>query len=163
MPITPISEAMNHLDKLHKNLLGLAYKKTELIKTGDMEGLDQLLKDEQKHVAAISQLESQRQQKVMEYLQAKGLAHAEPTVASVIEATDADEKEQIVLIRDELLRTINDLKWQNDLNQKLTYQSLQFVNLSLDMLRPRPESMNYSKDVIQRAKSSANNSFDSQA
>src|SRR4051794_11707022 len=124
MSITPILEAMNHLDKLHKSLLGLAYKKTELIKTGDMEGLDQLLKDEQKHVAAISQLETQRQQKVMEYLQAKGFANAEPIVASVIETATAEEQAELEQVRDELLRTIHDLKWQNDLNQKMTYQSL---------------------------------------
>lgn len=163
MSITPILEAMNHLDKLHKSLLGLSFKKTELIKTGDMEGLDQLLKDEQKHVAAISQLETQRQQKVMEYLKAKGFADAEPTVASVIETATTEEQAKLEHARDELLRTISDLKWQNDLNQKMTYQSLQFVNLSLDMLRPTPASINYSKDDIKRAKSSGNSSFDSQA
>ena len=95
MSITPILEAMNHLDKLHKSLLGLAYKKTELIKTGDMDGLAQLLKDEQKHVAAISQLETQRKQKVMEYLQAKGFANAEPTADSVLEVADTNEKEPL--------------------------------------------------------------------
>lgn len=163
MSITPILEAMNHLDKLHKSLLGLSLKKTELIKTGDMEGLDQLLKDEQKHVAAISQLETQRQQKVMEYLQAKGFADAEPTVASVIETATTEEQAKLEQVRDELLRTISDLKWQNDLNQKMTYQSLQFVNLSLDMLRPTPASINYSKDDIKRAKSAGNSTFDSQA
>jgi len=50
------------------------------------------------------------------------------------------------------------------LNQKLTYQSLQFVNLSLDMVRPRPESVNYTKTEINGKKVlKEQTTYDSQA
>ena len=148
MSIEMIIQTLDNLEKLHKSLLELAYKKTEFIKTGDMDSLDQLLKDEQAHIAAISQLEQQRQTVVTDYLRAKGIAPSDtPTVMEVMEAAESPtDQEQLKLSRNRLLLTVDQLKFQNDLNQKLTYQSLQFVNLTLDMLKPRREEINYSRN-----------------
>ena len=53
MSLTTIMSTLDNLEKLHRSLLRLANDKTALIKSGDMEGLDQMLKDEQAHLAAI--------------------------------------------------------------------------------------------------------------
>ncbi|MFJ7970419.1 flagellar protein FlgN [Psychrobacillus sp. NPDC096389] len=163
MSIEKILQSLNKLDMLHKSLLEIAYKKTEVIKTGDMDSLNQLLKDEQAHVAGISQLEQQRQTEVTDYLRAKGIAPTDnPTVALVLESTNTtEEKEQLGAARNKLLLTLETLKHQNDLNQKLTLQSLQFVNLTLDTLRPKPDQINYSKSEVQAP--TYKNYFDSQA
>ncbi|KQL36762.1 MULTISPECIES: flagellar protein FlgN [Bacillaceae] len=164
MSIEKILQALTKLEMLHKSLLEIAYKKTEAIKTGDMDSLNQLLKDEQAHVAGISQLEQQRQLEVTDYLRAKGIAPIDnPTVAHVLENTNTnEEKEQLGAARNKLLLTLETLKYQNDLNQKLTLQSLQFVNLTLDMLRPKPDQINYSKSEV-RGPSKDKTYFDSQA
>lgn len=166
MSIETIIQTLDNLEKLHKSLLELSYKKTEFIKIGDMDRLDQLLKDEQAHVAAISQLEQQRQLVVTDYLRAKGIAPSDtPTVMEVMEAAESpSDQELLKLSRNRLLLTVDQLKFQNDLNQKLTYQSLQFVNLTLDMLKPRPDQINYSRteakgDNVNKEKTY----FDSQA
>ena len=150
MSIGNILQSLTKLDMIHKSLLEVAYKKTEAIKIGDMDSLNQLLKDEQAHVAGISQLEQQRQLEVTDYLRAKGIAPTDnPTVALVIENTTTDtEKAQLIKARNNLLLTIETLKKQNDLNQQLTYQSLQFVNMTLDMLRPKPDQINYSQTEV---------------
>ena len=166
MSIEAICATLTTLERMHKSLLELAYKKTEIIKTGDHEALNKMLKDEQAHVAAIDQLEQQRQMQVAEYLGAKGFAHSDkPTVADVIEATKNEaEKEKLADIRNRLLVLIDDLRKQNDLNQKLVFQSLQFVNLTLDALRPRPEQINYSGKEVRGTNTVAKKSFfDSQA
>ncbi|MFJ8064194.1 flagellar protein FlgN [Psychrobacillus sp. NPDC096426] len=164
MSIEKILQSLTKLDMLHKSLLEIAYKKTEAIKIDDMDSLNQLLKDEQAHVAGISQLEQQRQTEVTDYLRAKGIAPTDnPTVALVLENTNTnEEKEQLGAARNKLLLTLETLKHQNDLNQKLTLQSLQFVNLTLDTLRPKPDQINYSKSEVQ-APSTNKNYFDSQA
>ena len=164
MSIEKILQSLNKLDLLHKSLLEIAYKKTEVIKTGDMDSLNQLLKDEQAHVAGISQLEQQRQTEVTDYLRAKGIAPTDnPTVALVLENTNTnEEKEQLGVARNKLLLTLETLKNQNDLNQKLTLQSLQFVNLTLDSIRPKPDQINYSKSEV-RTPSKGQTYFDSQA
>ena len=164
MSIDPLLTILDKLEKMHKSLLKLAYHKTELIKVGDMEGLDQMLKSEQSHVAAISQLEQQRQKVVTDYLGAKGIAlSGQATVANVMEAADTpQEKDKLDGVRKRLLLTIKTLKKQNDLNQKLIFQSLQFVNMTLDLLRPQPEQINYSKTEV-RGSNLQKVHFDSQA
>ncbi|MFF2752158.1 flagellar protein FlgN [Psychrobacillus sp. NPDC058041] len=164
MSIEKILQALTKLEMLHKSLLEIAYKKTEAIKTGDMDSLNQLLKDEQAHVAGISQLEQQRQLEVTDYLRAKGIAPTDnPTVALVIDAAETlEDKELLKEARNKLLLTLETLKHQNDLNQKLTFQSLQFVNMTLDMLRPKPDQINYSKTEV-KGPSKDKTYFDSQA
>lgn len=165
MTITTILALLDSLEKLHRSLLRLANDKTALIKSGDMDELDQLLKDEQAHLAAIVQMDTQRQRAVATYLTDQGRSVPQnPTIADLLEAASEADKESLEEARDRLLHAIHDLKWQNDLNQKLTYQSLQFVNLSLDMVRPRMEAVNYSKPEINgRQASTKQTTFDSQA
>ena len=149
MSITTILTSLDNLEKLHRSLLRIAYDKTAVIKSGDMEGLDKLLKEEQSHLAAILQTEGQRQRDVAQFLTDQGRSvPANPTVADLLTIASEADKQSLTEARDRLLHAIHDLKWQNDLNQKLTYQSLQFVNLSLDMVRPRPEAVNYSKTEV---------------
>ncbi|WHT47946.1 flagellar protein FlgN [Sporosarcina thermotolerans] len=165
MTIETILSILDNLEKLHKSLLRIAKEKSELIKNGDIQGIDQLLKDEQAHLAAIVQMDQSRQNAVSNYLEGKGISMPmNPTITDLIEATPIPDTEQLTEARDRLLHAIHELKWQNDLNQKLTYQSLQFVNLSLDMVRPRTESVTYSKTGINGKKASRDiPNFDSQA
>lgn len=164
MSVQQIVSILEKLEKMHKSLLELSLKKTELVKKGDMEELDKMLKNEQSHVAAIGTLEQQRQALVRDYLNAKGIALADPpSVLDVIEAADTEEeRNQLEEVRKSLMLVIDDLRRQNDLNQKLVFQSLQFVNMTLDMLRPRPEQINYSGKEIQ-SQQTTRTSFDSQA
>ncbi|MCT6818237.1 MAG: flagellar protein FlgN, partial [Lysinibacillus fusiformis] len=87
------------------------------------------------------------------------------TVADVIEAAEQQtDKATLSVVRDRLLQIINDLRTQNDLNQKLVFQSLQIVNLTLDAVRPRTEQMNYSSNEVLGTNNIAKKSyFDSQA
>jgi len=166
MSVETICSTLTKLERMHKSLLELAIKKTEIITAGDIEALDQMLKDEQAHVAAIDKLEQQRQKQVTDYLGAKGFASIDKaTVANVIEvAGQQTEKDMLSAVRNRLLQIINDLKKQNDLNQKLVFQSLQFVNFTLDALQPRPEQINYSGNEVRGTNTVAKKSyFDSQA
>ena len=147
MSIAMIVVTLEKLEKMHKSLLELALAKTEYIKQGNMEKLDQLIKNEQAHVAAINTLEQQRQSMVTDYLRAKGIALTDtPSVADVITAAENSEStEKLVSVRDRLIALLNQLKMQNDLNQKLVMNSLQFINITLDAMRPqRTEQFNYS-------------------
>lgn len=166
MSIQPILAALTNLEKMHTSLLSLAQEKTDFLKEDNMAALDQLLKDEQAHVAAINQIERQRVQAVIDYLKMQGRNVSEnATISDVLQIMQSPtEKEDLMEAKDRLLHVIHDLKRQNDLNQKLTFQSLQFVNLSLDMVRPQENAMNYSKNEIEGAKESTSRpTFDSQA
>lgn len=166
MSVQQIIKTLENLEKMHKSLLELAYKKTEIVKKGDMEELDGMLKNEQSHVAAIGTLEQQRQALVQDFLNAKGIATLGiPTVLDVIEAAESEnERNQLEEVRKRLMLVVDDLRKQNDLNQKLVFQSLQFVNVTLDLLRPRPDQINYSGNTVRKQNTTSNKTmFDSQA
>ncbi|BDH60789.1 hypothetical protein MTP04_09190 [Lysinibacillus sp. PLM2] len=146
MSVQSIITILERLEKLHKSLLELSYQKTEIVKKGDMAELDNMLKNEQSHVAAIETLEKQRQQVVSEYLNEKGIMQADKqTIVDVIEFVEnEEERTQLQAVRNRLMLVVDDLRKQNELNQKLVFQSLQFVNMTLDLLRPKPDQINYS-------------------
>ncbi len=163
MSIEKIVATLEKLEKMHKSLLELAIAKTEYIKLGDMEKLDQQIKNEQAHVAAIDTLEQQRQLMVTDYLRAKGIAFTDtPTVAELIEAAeDSESKEALASVRNRLVDLLGKLKIQNDLNQKMVFNSLQFVNITLDAMRPQRQNQqfNYSGAEVRGNSEVARKSF----
>jgi flagellar biosynthesis/type III secretory pathway chaperone len=125
--------------KLHKGLLELANQKTEALKKGDMEALSGIMKKEQKHIAAINQVERER----IQVVEAMVSGEDERTLTTCISQTEGTERAILEKLRDDLTAVISELKNINLLNQQLTQQSLQFVNVMLDMLMPQPPEMNY--------------------
>ncbi|MDQ0269094.1 flagellar protein FlgN [Cytobacillus purgationiresistens] len=138
--------SMNNLLMLHKSLNELAIKKTDIIKTGDMEALDQMMKDEQKHVAAIGKWEEKRNSIV----QAIVPDQPSPTLSDCLPAVSNEQ--QLRAMKDELIEIVEELKERNQMNQQLVYQSLQFVNMSLSLAKPQQASQNMNYVHPQAAK-----------
>ncbi|RFU63951.1 flagellar protein FlgN [Peribacillus glennii] len=162
MSAEKIVASLEKLVKLHQSLNILANKKTEIVKLGDTEALNQLLVDEQKHIKAIDMTEKERQSAVTAFLQSKGQPAEPSTITRVIELSSLTEAEALNRLKDELIEEAVKLKEQNHLNQQLIYQSLQFVNITLDMLRPQNQQFNYDKPSHQKQQGS-NSMFDSRA
>ena len=54
-------------------------------------------------------------------------------------------QEALETVRERLMTLLNELKVKNNLNQQLVFNSLQFINITLDAMRPqRTEQFNYS-------------------
>jgi flagellar biosynthesis/type III secretory pathway chaperone len=130
---------MEKLVKLHQSLLELSTKKTDFVIKDDMDALKQILKDEQAHIAAINKFENDRQNSVRVMISTL----PEPSITDCLDVMEDADKEKLSHLRTELLDTITQIGKRNDLNQQLIYQSLQFVNLSLNILMPRQEDINY--------------------
>lgn len=162
MSTEPIISIMDKLNMMHRSLLKLAYHKTEILKTSNVEELSETMKNEQSHIAAISQLEEQRQKLVVQFFQANQIDYKEPTINELLKYVTGEEAVQLDTKRKELLLTIDTLQKQNDLNQKMLFQSLQFVNLTLDLLRPQPDQINYQSKAGGRS-AMKTGQFDSQA
>jgi flagellar biosynthesis/type III secretory pathway chaperone len=133
-------DSLEKLLTLHQSLLKLAMQKTDILKKGDMEELNALLANEQKHITAIQQMEEKRKEAVETLLQEKDV---DKTISNCIEFTNEPERTKLTQLKDRLTEVITELKERNQLNQQLIHQSLQFVHLTLDMLAPQPASINY--------------------
>ena len=156
-----IIKELDKLIQLHRNLSELALKKTETIKCNDIETLNKLLQSEQKYIKAIDQIEKARQTEVEKLLQTKDIEE-ENLFQELLSIVSTSEKARLIEQREQLLQVIHELKELNQLNQQLIYHSLQYINISFDMLRPqRQEDFNYSKSVKAKTKSTKNLMFDS--
>lgn len=154
-------EALEKLYQLHEKLYELSETKTEIIKKGDMEGLQKMLKDEQTFVAAINTMEKQRQEAAKQLL---GKSEAtEITLTNCIEAVTGNDKKILNELKEKIWSVVNKLKDRNELNQLLIHQSLQFVNMTIDMIQPRPESMNYGRPDQKKMKKPTVSTFNSKA
>lgn len=152
-----IVTVLEKLIKLHESLNQLASKKTTIIQEGNTDALTALLIDEQRHVKAITQMEKEREEAVLACMSG-GAA----TIDEVIEVANPEDADRLRGLKEKLLIEVMKLKEQNELNQQLLITSLQFVNLSLDLLRPQDRNYNYdqnNQEPVQKAIST----FDSKA
>lgn len=130
---------MEKLLKLHKSLYELALKKTDIVKNGDINALNQSLKDEQVHIAAINKLEKERQ--MIAAAMIPGVE--QPTLIHCINVLEETDQIKLGDLRSELFKLIEQIQQRNELNQQMIYQSLQFVNFSLNLILPQQGNINY--------------------
>jgi flagellar biosynthesis/type III secretory pathway chaperone len=130
---------MEKLLKLHQSLYELSAKKTDIVIKGDMDALNQILRDEQAHITAINQFESERQKCAEVILPGMD----KPTISECIEAVDGAEKDTLIQLRTDLLEIVSKIREKNELNQQMIHQSLQFVHLTMNLVAPQPMDFNY--------------------
>jgi hypothetical protein len=131
--------SMERLLKLHNSLYEIAVKKTDILKKGDMEALNQLMKDEQKHIAAIGKIEEERF-----HLAKQIVPHIEnPTLTDCLEVLTGAQLNKTSQLRKELLEVVSQIQEKNHLNQQLLYQSMQFIHFSMSLVAPQPQDFNY--------------------
>lgn len=155
---------MNILEKLysfHEIMLDLAQKKTEVLKKGDVGGLQNILREEQKYASAITVAEEEREKAARSFLNVDG--DADVTISACIEALSADEGAPLRSLQENMLKIIAKLQAQNELNKQLIQQTLQYVHLTLDLLQPQPESAIYERPDGKKQPKKAQSFFDSKA
>ncbi|WP_099354872.1 flagellar protein FlgN [Fredinandcohnia onubensis] len=145
---------------LHQNLLKLSERKTEILKKGDIDALNEQMKEELKYILAIRQMENERIAIVDKLL---GPRVQEKTLLKCIEAATEPIRSELMELHEDLLIVIKELKAVNELNQQLTHQSLQYVNMSLDMLLPQEQTATYVNPAGTREKKQTRSMFDSKA
>ncbi|MCA1055293.1 flagellar protein FlgN [Rossellomorea aquimaris] len=164
MSATALIATLEKLYKLNKSLYDLSVKKTDVVKSGDMGGLDNLLKDEQMHVTAINTIENERQRECRNYLKSLGLLTEEiPTLSQCIEHSPSGDQPVLRDWQQKLTALLFDLKERNELNQKLVYQSLQFVNMNLSVMQPQDNQSTYNKPNSDKPTMPSRSMFDSKA
>lgn len=139
MSLSILVEILEKQLKLHEQLYDLAVKKTELLKKDDIQQLMPLLKEEQKYVKQLENAEKERIKATVSFLDRED----DLTISACIEKAEGDEKLRLAELKELLTNAVANLKNVNVLNQQLTFQALQFVNLTLDLVAPQEASPNY--------------------
>ncbi len=162
MSIHPIVRTLEKLISIHKELCHVSKEKTEILIEGSTEKLQHLIAKERKYLQLLEQFEEKRQRDVEKWFEAHQFTTEEKTVTKMLELlNDETEKQELEEVTIELTNMITTLKQQEQLNQELLRQSLQLVQLTLDMIQPNIQQINYGhKDTKETDSRSV---FDSQA
>ena len=153
MNLQPVIDVIEKLLTLHERMLELAKKKTDIVKSGDVKELQSLTKEELTYIKVIDQLEKERQ----------ALTN-NATISQLVEQASETEATKLQHLKEQLTAVIFNIKEQNNLNNELLEQSLQFVQLSINAFNPEPTSVTYEKTATGKKPAAPTRSmFDSKA
>jgi flagellar biosynthesis/type III secretory pathway chaperone len=142
MAFTTLMSNLEALHNEHLELLSTSRDKQIAIVNDDMDGINRLTQRENKLIKAVEQLESERKLHLRSWIERMKLPfnsdritilEVEKLVVSVV------EKQALQHIREKLVNVTNALRKQNENNQRLLQQALQYVNFSLDIITGGPE------------------------
>lgn len=130
---------------LHEQLLQLSNEKLHAIKQSATESLVKLLTKERQLIQKIEQLEDEREEVVELLFQTKNIKSDEKTLTELLPHIDKDSDKRLLEQKmAKLVKIIVSLRDSEQLNNRLLQQSMQFVQLTLDMLQPETKKINYS-------------------
>lgn len=144
MSVNNIVNALEDLVEIHHQLAKISEEKTTLIKEGRIDEFQQLILTERKRILTLEQAETKRQKAVEQWFYGQGRLNEEMTITNMLELiTDEQDQTSLATVATQLTEAITSLKRQEQLNQELLEQSMQFVQMSLNMLSPSINQMNY--------------------
>jgi flagellar biosynthesis/type III secretory pathway chaperone len=129
---------------LQKSLYQLSLKKADMLKNDDIDALSQLIKNELSHIKAMEAFDQKREDVQRNLAFDLGISSQNLRISDFLYQEGVKEKDRIKELQLELIDTTENLKKQNEFNQELLTQSLNFVNLNLDLFMGQQDSGNYS-------------------
>ena len=165
MSIQPIIQTLDKLVNVHKTLIQISEQKTEVLKEGSADKLQSVLIEEQKFIPKVERAEKAREEAVVNWFADKELNDEEQTITRILDLlANGVEKKQLEEVATTLTKAIAQLKQREQLNQALIQQSMQFINVSLNMLQPSMSQINYGRSKQNETSRTREHSvFDSKA
>lgn len=118
----------------YKDMLELSKSKRKIIIEGKVADLDKIVKLEQNMILNIGQLEKKREEEVAKLCDALGVTGGQITVSELAEALQADQRNELEKVQNELQELLYELKAVNDLNGELLKQSIEYIDYSINLI-----------------------------
>jgi len=147
-------------NELYTGVLKLAEEKTKVIVSRDIKALENITKKEQQYIMNMATFEKLRRSILTNIAQELSIEEI-ASVSELILFIEEDSGNEIDDLRNDLLKTIADLKAVNEGNEKLINQSLQYINLNIEILTSSSEDGNrYSNKASENKQVKSINFFD---
>jgi len=150
--------------KLYEEMYNLTVKKTDVIINGKISDLDNITHLENSIILKLGQLETRREKVVINIQEQLGVKK-DSTISDILNyIDDKDEiKQELDSITKKLLDVLNSIKERNDLNGLLIKDTLEYIELNINLLTSATDKGIYN-NKIQKEQSSQNISlFDTKA
>lgn len=158
MTVQQIIDKLDELTRVHMDLLKLSKEQTEVVKQSDIKSFAAIIAKERKLIQLVERIEAKRAELVRAYLGGK-----EGTLADCLKKATIQEAELLAEGGSHLMEIVAELKAQNELNRQLVQQSLQFVNMNMDLFLPEEDTYTYERPEQTREPRAGRSLFDSRA
>ncbi|SDJ91063.1 flagellar protein FlgN [Natronincola ferrireducens] len=140
--IEQLKEALQQELNMYQQVLEMAKEKTQIIKQGRLKELEENTSKEQQYIRTMGTFEKIRRSIFTNISQE--LEIQEPSsVSELLLHLEEEEASHIDDIRNQLLEVIHRLEEINKLNEKLIYQSLEYVNFNIELMTTSHETSSH--------------------
>lgn len=148
--IYDLKDVLEEQKECYEGLCALANYKTEAVINKDVEFLTEVIEREEEFVGRLRVLDSQRESLMNDIALVTGLDYATLTLTKIIEKVGAELEVSKALVecREAILKLMDELKSQNEINKQILEQSLEFVEFTLNAIKSTQyteTSINYVK------------------
>lgn len=153
---------IHKLTSYHEQLLQISIQKTDFIKEANSEELVKVLVKERQLMQQIEQVESEREAFVTKFFVENDIQSEEKTVTKLLTLIDNNEQKQTIeQAVTSLIEQIVLIREREQLNNSLLQHSMQFVQLTLEMIQPDSKNIHYSERAESKQTPSNRSVFDS--
>lgn len=125
---------LNQENEIYDTLSKISNNKKELIISGKVNELENIVKIEQSLVIKIAKMEDQRENIVGQLCGMLGQKPEDVTISWLTTKLGENEATQLKACQERMLKNINALKDNNELNSKLIKNSLEYIDFSINMM-----------------------------
>lgn len=143
---------MESEDRIYKELIPLAERKTKIIIDNDLQALQDITGQEQMMIEKINALERKREEVIVNIgtvINRKPAELSMKTVIKILEKQPAEQK-KLTIIHDSLKSSLKRLDQLNERNKSLIQQSLEMIEFNMNLIqstRMSPGTNNYNKSA----------------
>jgi hypothetical protein len=127
-------DILNQENDIYDTLYKISNNKKELIIAGKVTELENIVKIEQSLIIKISRLEDAREDIVAELCGLLGQKPENITISWLTTRLGALEAAQLKACQERMVKNINSLKDNNELNSRLIKNSLEYIDFSINMM-----------------------------
>lgn len=127
---------------LYKKILEVSNNKTALLKNNKVSELETTTKEEENLVASVIEKEKVRIQEVKNICKRYGKPEKSLKIEELCEFID-DSKEELMNLKSEIIKVLEELKNVNKINSVLINSSLEYINFTVNMLTETSKKPTY--------------------
>lgn len=126
--------------KVLKAIKHISYEKTDTIMKSEIKDIEDITRQEEKHISEMSSLEKKR----IELFNSWGVSK-DTSISNVIEKIP-EGKEDLTLLKDEMLELVSDIDIRNKLNNDLIRENLDWIDFNMNLITSVHSHPSYGND-----------------
>lgn len=127
---------------VYRELLSIMNEKTDVLIDGNIEKLDKMTTHENNIINKLNEFENLRNKVIFNIQHRRGIKE-ELDISMLLKLLDDEDGMELSNLRDEFLEVLSQIKEKNILNSSLIKDSLDYVNLNINMMTENEDEITY--------------------